>query len=225
MSGGGLVSVVIPLYNAERFVAEAMGSVLAQEGAEVEVIVVDDGSSDGSVAVAEGFGGRVRVLRGEHAGIGPARNRGVDAATGEFVAFLDADDLWAPRKLAAQLAALTAANGPDLVFGMMQQFRGGPGEARRPDGEPAPGYFAGAMLTRLDTFRRVGEFTSEWRVGEFVDWYARAQDLGLKSAVLEHVVMWRRLHDSNTARMSAGGQQDFVGVVRAALQRRRGAGA
>lgn len=219
------LTVVIPVFNAERFVAEAIGSVLGQEGAEVEIVVVDDGSTDGSAAAAEGFGEAVRVVRGEHAGIGEARNRGLAEATGEFVGFLDADDAWGSGKLATQVEALTAADGPDLVFGMMQQFRGGPGEPRRPEGEAVPGYFAGAMLTRLETFRRVGPFTNEWRVGEFVDWYARAQDLGLRSAMLEQVVLWRRLHDSNTARMSAGGQQDFVGVVRAALQRRRGAGA
>jgi len=221
----GLVSVVIPVFNAERFVGEAIRSVLAQEGAEVEISVVDDGSSDGSAAVAEGFGKAVRLVRSEHGGIGSARNRGVDEAAGEVVAFLAADDVWAPGKLAAQMAALKERGGPDLVFGMMQQFRGGPGAPRRPDGDVAPGYFAGAMLTRLETFRRVGPFTTEWRVGEFVDWYARAQDLGLRSAMLEQVVLWRRLHDSNTARMSAGGQQDFVNVVRAALQRRRGVGA
>ncbi len=225
MSVGGLVSVVIPVFNAERFVAEAIESVLGQEGAEVEVVVVDDGSTDGSVAVAERFGDAVRVVRGEHAGIGAARNRGVEGARGEYVAFLDADDLWARGKLARQLGVLMGADAPELVFGMMQQFRGEPGGERVRDGEPLPGYFAGAMLTRLETFRRVGPFTTEWRVGEFVDWNARAQDLGLRSAMLEQVVLWRRLHDSNTARMSAGGQQDFVGVVRAALQRRRGAGA
>ncbi len=225
MSVGGLVSVMIPVFNAERFVGEAIESVLGQEGAEVEVVVVDDGSTDGSVAVAERFGDAVRVVRGEHAGIGAARNRGVGGARGEYVTFLDADDLWARGKLARQLGVLMGADAPELVFGMMQQFRGEPGGERVRDGEPLPGYFAGAMLTRLETFTRVGPFTTEWRVGEFVDWYARAQDLGLRSAMLEQVILWRRLHDSNTARMSAGGQQDFVGVVRAALQRRRGAGA
>ncbi len=225
MSINGLVSVVIPMFNAERFVGEAIRSVLEQEGdARVEVIVVDDGSTDGSVGVAERFGEQVRIVRGEHHGIGPARNLGVEHAKGAFVAFLDADDVWAPRKLDVQLSAVASTESPELVFGLMQQFRGVPGEVRSLEGDPVPGYFAGAMVTRLETFRRVGPFTSGWRVGEFIDWYARARDLGLRTAMVEEVVLWRRLHDSNTARLSAGGQQDFVGVVRAALQRRRGMG-
>jgi glycosyltransferase involved in cell wall biosynthesis len=103
------VSVVIPAYNAEATLAETLGSVLAQTFADFEVIVVDDGSSDGTPAVAAATGdGRVRVVSVENGGVARARNRGIHEAAGEFVAFLDADDLWRPSKLERQLTRLAA---------------------------------------------------------------------------------------------------------------------
>jgi len=97
------VSVVIPCYNAERFVGEAIESALSQSPAPAEVIVVDDGSDDGSVGVSESFGERVRVLSCAHAGVAAARNAGLLAAREELVAWLDADDVWEAGKLADQI--------------------------------------------------------------------------------------------------------------------------
>jgi glycosyltransferase involved in cell wall biosynthesis len=107
-------SVVIPVYNADPFLAAAIASALAQSVVPLEVLVIDDGSTDGSRAVAEGFGGRVRVFSGPNAGPSAARNRGVREARGSWVAFLDADDLWAPGYLAAADEHLAAH--PDVGF-------------------------------------------------------------------------------------------------------------
>lgn len=115
MTGSGLVSVVIPAYNAERYLAATINSVLAQTHSDIEVVVVDDGSTDATVSIAEdaaALDGRLRVLRQENAGVGAARNRGMEATTGPWVGFLDADDLWFPAKVARQLQAFTAA--PEL---------------------------------------------------------------------------------------------------------------
>ena len=99
-----LVSVVIPLYNGERFIAETIRSVLAQTMLDLEVVVVDDGSTDGGGKVVQSFGEPVRYLFQENAGVAAARNAGIAAARGEFIAFLDADDVWVARKLERQLA-------------------------------------------------------------------------------------------------------------------------
>jgi glycosyltransferase involved in cell wall biosynthesis len=107
------ISVVIPCYNAARFLAETLRSVLAQTRPPFEVIVVDDGSVDESAAVAKRFGAPVRVIRQPNQGESAARNRGIDGATGEWVAFLDADDVWAPEKLARQWAAVQGR--PEIV--------------------------------------------------------------------------------------------------------------
>lgn len=96
-------TVVIPCYNAEPFLREALDSVLAQTVPPLEVIVVDDGSTDASAAIAESYGPPVRVIRQENQGESVARNRGMDEAKGEWIAFLDADDVWKPEKMAIQL--------------------------------------------------------------------------------------------------------------------------
>jgi glycosyltransferase involved in cell wall biosynthesis len=106
-----LVSVVIPCYNGARFLRETLASVLAQTRPVLEVIVVDDGSTDESAAIAESFGSPVRVIRQPNQGEAVARNRGIDESKGEWVAFLDADDLWEPEKTARQLASLTPDAG------------------------------------------------------------------------------------------------------------------
>jgi glycosyltransferase involved in cell wall biosynthesis len=99
-----LVSVIIPTYNRAELVREALDSVLAQEYPRLEVIVVDDGSSDHTPEIVHGFGRQVTCIQQPHTGVSAARNRGVAASSGELVAFLDSDDLWLPGKVAAQVA-------------------------------------------------------------------------------------------------------------------------
>ena len=100
------VSIVIPAYNAAAFVREAVDTALAQTHPDIEVIVVDDSSTDETPAILAAYGDRIRVHRQPNTGVGGARNTGVGLATGEWVAFLDADDVWKPRKVAAQLDAV-----------------------------------------------------------------------------------------------------------------------
>ena len=102
------VSAVIPTYNRAGFVREAIASVLRQDYPEVELIVVDDGSRDGTAAVVGEFGAAVRYLWQENRGVSAARNRGAAASTGDLIAFLDSDDLWMPRKVSAQVAYFEA---------------------------------------------------------------------------------------------------------------------
>ncbi|MGA3131151.1 MAG: glycosyltransferase [Terracidiphilus sp.] len=104
------ISVIIPAYNAERFLARSLASVYGQTLAPREVIVVDDGSTDGTARTAEALG--AKVIKRPNGGIGAARNTGIRHATGEWIALLDADDSWAPEKLASQVAAID----PDTVL-------------------------------------------------------------------------------------------------------------
>lgn len=111
------VSVIIPCFDGERYLEEAVTSVLGQTHADVEVVVVDDGSSDRSLQVLEGLGDRrLRVIRQPHAGVAAARNRGVRESTGPYVAFLDQDDTWLPEKLELQLACLRRSPELGLVY-------------------------------------------------------------------------------------------------------------
>ena len=113
---GPLVSVVIPAYNGERFLAEAIESALAQTYSAIEVIVVDDGSTDGTGAVIDRFGNSVRSLQQKNAGVSNTRNAGIAIAEGDLIALLDADDIWLPDKIERQVGALRAHPQAGLVF-------------------------------------------------------------------------------------------------------------
>src|SRR5690242_17155890 len=106
-----LVSAIIPAHNCERFLADAIDSALGQTYAEVECVVVDDGSTDGTADVASAYGNRVRLIRQEQRGVSAARNRGAAEAKGNLLAFLDADDRWLPERVERQLQALHDGKG------------------------------------------------------------------------------------------------------------------
>jgi len=112
---GPLVSVVIPVYNGERYLGEAIDSVLRHSFAGSEIIVVDDGSTDRTADVATAYGSAVRYFRQHQSGSGAARNRGIEVARGSLFAFLDADDVWTPNKLAIQKSAFDADPELELV--------------------------------------------------------------------------------------------------------------
>jgi glycosyltransferase involved in cell wall biosynthesis len=109
-----LVSVIIPTYNRARLLPDAMASVLSQTYPRIELIIVDDGSTDETPELLRQYGDRIRVVRQANAGPAIARNRGIAIATGEIIAFLDSDDQWLPTKLERQVASLQAA-GPEVV--------------------------------------------------------------------------------------------------------------
>jgi len=222
-----LLSVIIPVYNGERYLAEALESVLAQGDPALEVLVVDDGSTDGTEAVARSFGAPVRHIAQAQAGAGAARNRGATLAQGALLAFLDADDRWRPGKLARQRATFAADPDLQIVFGHVRPFICPtlPEEKKaRLHGppEPLPGFHPGTMMIRREAFFHAGPFDTQWQAGEFIDWYARAVERGLKMHMLPEVVMERRLHDTNQGVYGRDHyRRDYLRILRATLARRR----
>jgi len=222
----GLVSVVIPVHDGASFIGEALASVYAQDAHHIEVIIVDDGSGDDSLAIAQAHFPAIRVIRQENAGIGAARNRGVENARGEYLAFLDADDRWPAGRLSRLFAALAELKGPAMAFGHVRHFLcpNLEEEIRHrlhcPAGT-APGYFAGAMLIRLADFLRIGPFEEGLGVGEFVGWLARARDCSLAQAMIEDVVLERRIHASNHTLRRRQSFGDYAQMLKRTLDRRR----
>jgi glycosyltransferase involved in cell wall biosynthesis len=213
-----LISVVIPVYNCERYLGEAIRSVLSQDYCPLELIVVDDGSTDDSAAVAGRFPG-VQVIRKPHAGIASTHNQGIGRCRGEWLAFLDSDDRWVPGKLARQTRALEEDAGLDMVFGYCRQFRAGETLAIQ------PGLAQCAMLVRRSSFERVGLYNEGRAIHHFVDWYARAQEAGLRSLMLPDIVYERRIHDQNIGRRLPAAQRlGYLRALRESLHRRRQAG-
>jgi glycosyltransferase involved in cell wall biosynthesis len=222
-----LVSVIIPAYNAGMYLGEAIDSVRAQAPERVEIIVVDDGSTDDTAAVAARNGTAVQYVVQPRRGPAAARNHGVRVSTGRYLAFVDADDLWEPGKLTAQLAAFAATPSLGIVFGRVVQFwspevaaeLGGP----VPDvSEPVPGDHPGTMLVPRTVFDEIGPFLEDHEIGDFIDWYARALDSGRNMLMLERVVMRRRLHRGNLGRVSRSVPEDYARVLRHVVDRRRG---
>jgi glycosyltransferase involved in cell wall biosynthesis len=221
------VSVVVVVRDGARYLAEALTSALGQTAPPAEVIVVDDGSVDGSRQVAESFGSPVRVLAQAPLGIAIARNRGVADAGGELVAFLDADDIWPPGALACRLRGFEADPPPDVVWGWVRQFRSADlepalaAQMRCPSGR-YPAHLPGGALISRAVFTRVGPFAGDLRMGEFVDWVARARDLGIREATVPEVVLHRRVHADNHTRRHREDLADLTVALRRTLHRRRG---
>ncbi len=225
-----LLSVVIPCYNAARFLAQALDSVVEQGVADLEIIVIDDGSSDDSAAIARSHRGPVTCVSQPNAGIAPARNAGVRHARGDFLAFLDADDVWTAGSLAARLAVFDQYPSTECVFGALQQFLE-PGvdpllAARLDfDASPAAARFAGTMLIRRQAFLRAGPFDASLRVGEMMEWVARAESAGVVVRSTPEVVMRRRIHGANTMLTQRPSQTDYLRALKSAMDRRRAAAA
>jgi len=208
------VSVVIPACNAAPFLAEALQSVLAQGLADAEVVVVDDGSTDGTAAVARGFGRGVRVLSQPRSGSGRARNLGLAETSGELVAFLDADDVWTPDKLARQLPLLEEDPGLGLVFSDMVAF-GEPGVAGRRyfrergfSGSCTPSaIFLHDMIStptvvlRRACLRETGPFDPGLPIGQDTDLWLRIA-LSYRFAAVDAPLVRRRFHPGNTTKDS-----------------------
>jgi glycosyltransferase involved in cell wall biosynthesis len=221
------ISVLIPVFNGERLLGEAIESVLAQSRLPTEVVVVDDGSTDGSAKVAESFGPPVRVLRRSRRGVAAARNAGVEESAGELVAFQDADDLMKPDRLERQAAAVGETSAPSLTLGRA--------EVRGEDGFAAPSWLAHAyansdrytpasLLATRSAMKLVGPFDETMRRGSDTDWLLRALEVGVRPVMLEEEVIVRRFHGGNLSYGYEGYRQAMFGILqrRAARQRTSG---
>lgn len=220
------VSALIPVLDGERYLGEAIESALAQTRPCLEVVIVDNGSRDGSVELARGYGPPVLVREEPRRGIGFARNAALRAARGDRIAFLDHDDVWEPRKNELQLAELEADETLDLVFGHMLQFRDprlDPELAARlqiPDG-PQPGLNLGTMLGRRRAFERVGPWEEAWEAADGLAWLVRARALGLGEKMLPDVVARRRVHGANQSFRNRAHRQEWARLLKESLDERR----
>jgi glycosyltransferase involved in cell wall biosynthesis len=222
MTTEGGVSVVIPVCNGARYLSAAIESVWAQTAPPQEVIVVDDGSQDETPdVIRRQTRPGLCSIRQASAGAAVARNRGAAEAKGEFLAFLDADDLWTADKLALQLKAFARKPQTDMVFGHIQEFVTQEVDGRGSPIRRLPGYSATTMLIRRESFARTGGFDGRWKVGEFIDWYARACEFGLRDVMLPETVTLRRIHSDNQGRLKRNDAVQYAHVIRAALERRR----
>ena len=219
------ISVVVPVHNGERYLAECIQSVLDQRHGALELLVVDNASTDATADVARAFP-TVRYFHLPDKGLSRALNHGLEHCRGGFLAFLDADDLWTPNRLALQLETFARNPEVELVFGHVEQFIS-------PELEESvkaklsirhkllPGRHRGTMLIRTESFRRVGPFEPSVDYGEFLDWYMRAAEQHIRDVMLPEVVTLRRVHGANLGYTERNRRVEYARVLKRGLDRRR----
>jgi glycosyltransferase involved in cell wall biosynthesis len=233
------VSVVIPCFNTERYIAATLRAVLAQTGASLEVIVVDDGSTDGSAALVERDFPQVRLIRRANAGVAAARNTGIEAASGDWVAFCDADDIWLPGKLAAQFDAINATQGCRMSYtawhvwvsadaqpdqSLLQRLAAEAGDIRRWSGATGWLYpellldcvvWTSTVLMQRSLLAEIGLFDTKLRIGEDYDLWLRASRVTRIERVARPLALYRQ-HPSSITRTAP--RENYRGrVVQRAL--------
>lgn len=213
--------VVLPAYNAAETIEEALSSVFEQRLPPAQVIVVDDGSTDNTVAVAARVSERVEIISQSNHGCGRASSVGAGKITAPVLAFLDADDIWLPGKMACQVALLEAAPEISLCYGAMRQFRHSSDD--RVSGEVRPGPTRTTMTLRTEVFREVGDIIDPpGNRGDLVDWLARFREAGFQERRLEEVLALRRIiAGSLSFGRDQGKDLGYLKVAHLAMLRRR----
>lgn len=225
------ISVIIPAYNVDGFIAEAVASVAAQSRPVQEILVIDDGSTDGTAALLRnlaGTDGRLRVLASDRLGPGGARNVGLAAASQPIIAFLDGDDIWPRRKVERQIDRLAGADRPDVVSGLIQYFRKLERESLTPADERSlilPHVHLGAGLFRRQVFDSVGLFDERLTYSEDIDLMFRIREAGLKLAIMREVTLYYRRRPGSMTQVKSGPKDLHVlEAMRLSIGRRRNAG-
>jgi len=220
------ISVIIPVYNSEHFLAQAIDSVLSQTFQAYELIVIDDGSSDQSREIALSYP-VIRYIYQHNLGVAAARNRGIQIARGKFLAFLDSDDLWLPEKLSLQMEAFEIDSSLGIVTGYMEQFISPETDkqtAKRysfPD-RPLIGYSPSAIMIKRSALKKTGLFHEDYQGGEAISWFANIFEKEVNIFILPDVVARRRIHGNNLSiKSNPGKEKAITRILKSSLDRRR----
>lgn len=221
-----LVSVVIAVKNGERYLADAIESILEQTYDRLEIIVVDGRSTDRSREIASSYAG-VRCISQVGEGFADAWNLGIEAARGPLIGFLDSDDRWLPTKLEQQVRVTLERPEVDYVITRMR-FVLEEGLPHPPGFDPEllgvdhPAYMPSALLVRSTVFERIGRFGTHWKIASDTDWFARAKDHGLTLGLVPEVLLHKRVHDANLSYFAAQNlNREIVRLLRESVARNR----
>ncbi len=201
MKNNPFVSVIIPVYNGEKYVVQALESVFSQDYLPFEVILVDDGSTDTTAQIIGKYD-KVQYIYQSNQGVASARNKGVASSHGEIIAFLDSDDFWPLNRLAVSVRYFQQHPEVGYVLGKQMMFVE-PGCAvpawikAEWLAEPQDASNTGVLVARRVTYERVGLFNKDYKGGEDTEWLVRASEVGVPMARLQEVVLHRRIHGGN----------------------------
>lgn len=196
-----LVSVVIPAYNYAKYLAKTLDSVFAQSYRPIEVIVVDDGSTDNTAEIVLAYP-EVRYFYQENQGVSVARNMGIAAAQGEFIAFIDGDDIWKPHKLTLQIAYMLEHPDIGITGTRAENFL-------EPDTQVPPWFnfkrdleeceviIPSTLVVHRSVFEQIGNFSQNYQSEEDTEWLQRAGDANVNRLMIPEILTLRRLHGTN----------------------------
>ncbi|MFT5312548.1 MAG: glycosyltransferase involved in cell wall biosynthesis [Paraglaciecola sp.] len=220
-----LITTIVAVRNGEQFLRDALDSILASDYPNVEIVLIDGGSTDGTAAIAQSYP-QVKYFAQEGKGIPDAYNQGVSEANGEWIAFLSHDDRWLPKKLSLQAQYLSENEDHQLVVCRIQYFL--ETGCQIPSGF-RPELLEGdhvakimeTLLVRKNLFEEVGVFDTRYDIGEDVDWYARVQDAGFEVPVLPEVLVHKRVHDHNSSIDVDKNNVILLQVIRESIKRKQ----
>lgn len=221
-----LISVILPVYNGEKYLGEAIDSVFSQDYPRVELVVVDDGSTDRSWEIIQSYPG-IKAVRKENGGVASARNLGVGLATGSFCAFLDQDDYWAPSKLSIQMASLSQEPTWGFVVCYCQQFideNNPPSVPILPEiFKPHKTYLPSSWLMRKEVLEEAGGFNESFRYGDDTNLLFALAERKVQHGCCSELLLYRRLHKQNASHDHLGGysMKELLLVLRYSNERKR----
>ena len=221
-----LFSVVMPVYNGEKFIEEAIKSVYEDKYDSFELLVIDDGSVDNTAKIVKSFSG-IGYYYQENTGVASARNKGIDMATGDIISFLDSDDIWEKGRFEKTADFFKKHPETDYLLGEACHFL--ESGCEKPASMQAK-WFAGAQLTygtcvlsvRKKAFHVAGLFNENYITGEDLEWFLRAKKAGLHEGRLEYPVIKRRIHGQNlTLTKSTADKKHIFQMIRDNTNRKR----
>lgn len=221
--------MIIPVFNGERFITEAIQSVLNQKYEPLEIIVIDDGSTDGTADVVKNLPGNIHYHYQPNAGISGARNKGLELAIGKLIGFIDADDVWLENKLKLQTACLSQNPETEIVIGFLLPLpfinRNEVTDQQITCGKSALALQLGSTLIRKSVFEKIGGFDTGLMLAEDSDWFYRVMEAGIAVHVMTEIVQLYRQHDNNITKDKPGTNSYMLKAFKKSLDRRRKTGA
>lgn len=201
------ISVIVPVYNGQKFIKDALKSIKSQTISPLEIIVIDDGSVDASAEIVKSIEG-VTYLYQENKGAAAARNNGIKKAKGKYLAFLDHDDIWYPNKLELQLNCMNKNPELDAIYCLIENSNFNVKSSSFQDAEHAiTGYTPVSMLIKKTSMLKIGLFNTDSKVESF-EWALRAHEAGLQNEVLQKKLVKRRIHSSNKGK--TGNRDEYI---------------
>lgn len=220
-----LISIIVPVFNGEKYIGDTLESIMSQVYEKKEIIVVNDGSTDKSEKIIRSLP-KIKYVCQKNAGVPVARNRGLEEAKGEFIAFSDQDDLWKPNKLTDQVNYLMEHPEVEYVISMrktvLEEGVEPPGWLKKEllDSENID-HSPSSLLARKSVFKKVGIFNPDLENASDVDWFFRAKDAGIKKGVIQKVHYLKRIHQDNQSYRVKELHNEYLQLIKHSLKRHK----